>query len=265
MKYALVLIICLGLYSCNNEGSINRESIIQRFSDSFYTINPYWNTLETTDSSRYEIIEDPVNAENNVLVFHLLPDDFIEGGKRNEFALKTMDSIGYDVHYSFNFLFSPDLFTNEKEQDWIMIHQWHDHPPRGQSWKEYNMQTTPPVHLYVQLLPGDKYYIVYAYGLWDKEKKHVVRLKYEVPLEPNKWYSFDNTIKWEMNESAYSIPIINGEYLVKAEDNAQGKIFGANMYNDVPNYFKMGLYGNYKSKDTVSVYIDDFNYELFLP
>lgn len=58
---------------------------------------------------------------------------------------------------------------------------------------------------------------------------------------------------------------INGEYLVKADENYEGKIFGANMYNDVPNYFKMGLYGNYKSNDTVSVNIDDFNYELYLP
>src|SRR5690606_19962304 len=154
------------------------------------------------------------------------------------------------VRYSFKFLFAPDFFSKEKEQDWIMIQQWHDKPPRGMSWEDYNMETTPPVHLYIQLLPGDKYYISYAYGLWDKDKKHVVRLKYEYPLEPNKWYSFENTVKWEMDESAYSIPIINGVYLVKAEDNQEGKIFGANMYNDVPNYFKMGLYGNYKSNDT---------------
>ncbi len=253
------------LWSCSKESSISTKIIIQQFSDSFNTISPFFNTSETTDTTRYEIINDPVNIENRTLRFHLLPDDFNAGGKRNEFLLMTMDTIGYNVQYSFKFLFSPEFFSREKEINWIMIHQWHDRPPSGLSREEYNMDTTPPLHLYIQLLPGDKYYISYAYGLWDKDKDHVVRLKYDYPLEPNRWYSFENTVKWEMDESAYSIPSINGENLVKAEDNDQGKIFGANMYNDVPNYYKMGLYGNNKSNDTVSVYIDDFDYELYLP
>lgn len=57
------------------------------------------------------------------------------------------------------------------------------------------------------MLPGDKYYITYAYGLWDKSKKHVVRLKYQYPLEPNTWYIFENLVNWEMDETGYSIPI----------------------------------------------------------
>ncbi|MAB56801.1 MAG: hypothetical protein CL524_04540 [Aequorivita sp.] len=265
MKNLSILILCLYLCSCSNEDIIKDERIIQEFSDSFYTINPYWNTSETTNNSRYGIVNDPLDIQNNSLVFHLFPEDFNYGGRRNEFVLKTKDTIGLNVDYSFKFLFTSEFFARYKELDWIMIHQWHDMPPRGMSWSDYNMDTNPPIQLYIRVLPGDKYYIVYAYGLKDKNRKSLRHLTYEFPLQPNEWYSFENTIKWAKDESGYSIPSINGEYLVKSDENPTGKLIGANMFNDVPNYFKMGLYGNYLSNDTISVYIDNFNYLLYLP
>ncbi len=261
MKYLLILILCQFFNSCSKESSDN--NIIQRFSDSFYTINPFWDTSQTTNNSRYGIVVDPVNIENNVLFFNLLPNDFNAGGKRNEFVLETMDTIGYKTDYSFKFLVSPEFFKKKKELDWIMIHQWHDDPPRGVPWGDYHLQTNPPIQLYIRVLPGDLYYIVYAYGLKNINIKNLRHLTYEYPIKPNEWYSFENTVVWAMDQSGYSIPRINGEYLIKPDENENGKILGANMYNDVPNYYKMGLYGNYKSSDTVSVYIDDFKYVLY--
>ena len=264
MKIVWILIMAIVLSSCSTENTIEKD-IIQRFSDTFYTLNPYWDTTETRDVSRYGIVQDPTNPENNALIVHLLPDDFFQGKKRNELKIKTKDTIGYEVNYSLKFMLPPDFFTGEKELDWIMIHQWHDEPPRGLGWGDYNMQTNPPIQLYVHVLPGDNYYIVYAYGLWNKDKKEIRHLTYEYPLEPNEWYTFENTIRWSMDESGFSIPKINGEVLIKQDENDNGKIFGANMFNDVPNYFKMGLYGNYVANDSISVYLDDFKYWLYLP
>ena len=265
MKYVSILVIIVLVSSCSIDDNMNGRIISQRFSDSFYTINPYWDTSETNDRSSYGIVQDPVNSQNNPLIFHLLGDDFIQGKKRNEFKLKTMDTIGNDVNYSFKFLLPPEFFTEDKELDWIMIQQWHDEPPRGLSWRDYNMETNPPVQLYIRVLPGDKFYIVYAYGLWDKSKKNIRHLTYEYPLQANTWYSFENTVRWSMNESGFSIPKINGENLIKKEENEEGKIIGSNMYNDVPNYYKMGLYGNYKRDDSISIYFDDFEYVLYSP
>ncbi|NCT16763.1 MAG: hypothetical protein COZ75_13615 [Flavobacteriaceae bacterium CG_4_8_14_3_um_filter_34_10] len=129
------------------------------------------------------------------------------------------------------------------------------------TWKEYDMQTTPPIHLYIQLLPGNEYYISYAYGLWDKSKKEVRRFQSKAPLRPNIWYTFENKVRWSTEDKVgYSIPKINSENLV--DENIQGKIYGRNMYNFMPNYFKMGLYANNKFNDTISVLIDDFSYIL---
>lgn len=261
MKFLFLLMLSTLFYSCSDENSYDDEDIVQQFSDSFYTINPYWNTSETNDSSRYGIVEDPVNKENNVLRFSLLPDDFIQNKKRNEFKIKTKDTVGYEVEYSFKFLLPSSFFTENKESDWIIIQQWHDQPPRGLMWGDYHMETNPPINLYIHVLPGKKYYLVYAYGLWDKNKKDLRSLTYKNPLKPNTWYSFENNIGWAMDNTGFSIPKINGEKLIPQIEDYKGKIFGPNMYNDVPNYYKMGLYGNYLDKDSISIYFDDFKYK----
>lgn len=265
MKNILLLVVVFCFLSCSDEGNSNTPYIIHQFSDSFDAIDVNWDTAETNGPSRYEIKTDPLNAENNALRFQLLPNDFIEGKKRNELKLKTDYDVTYDVNYSFKFLLPSEFFQDDKELDWIMIQQWHDQPTRGLSWATYNEQTNPPVHLYIRVLPGNQYYLVYAYGLHDKNRNQIVNLTYEYPLKPNQWYSFENTVSWSMNDTGFSIPKINGEFLVEKDDNDEGKLFGANMFNDVPNYYKMGLYGNYKRNDSISIYIDDFNYLLTLP
>lgn len=254
-KFILALLFSIILTSCENK-------TIQEISDDFNTINPHWSTLQTTDNDSYEIVTDPLNESNKALLFRLLPDDFNSGGKRNEFVLKTKDSIGYEVEYSFKFLFYPEFFSKQKEQDWIMIHQWHDSPPIGFNWENYNMQTRPPIQVYIQTNPNGKFYIIYAYGLFDKNKKELRHIKFKEPIDSNIWYSFKNKIYWNTNETGYSIPQINDEYLIDKKEDTDHKIWGANMFNNVPNYFKMGLYGNNKSTDSISVLIDEFSYKL---
>lgn len=249
---AFAIIICS---SCQD------EIIIQEFEDGFYTINSYWSTSETNSSDNFKIVDDPVNKDNKALQFRLFPEDYNSNGKRNEFILKTKDTIGLKVEYSFDFLFHPEFFK-KKEKDWIMIHQWHDRPPKGVSWKNYKMFTRPPIHLYIQLYPSGVHHLVYAYGLKNKEMSKIKHIKIEKPLEPNQWYTFENTVFWETSNRAYSVPKINDEYFINAEVDVEHKIYGANMFNNVPNYFKMGLYGNNKSQDTVSVLIDNFKYKL---
>lgn len=244
------------IISCDNKNTI------QKFNDEFNSLDTLWNTSQTSNEKNYKIVSDPKNPENKVIKFKLYPDDYVSNGKRSEFTLKTKDTIGLKVHYSFKFLLEPDFFSRLKEQDWIMLHQWHDKPPRHLTWKNYGMLTRPPIHLYIQTNPDDNYFLVYAYGLANKNKKEMRHIIYKAPLEPNKWYTFENEVLWDDQKSAFSIPKVNNSYLIESDEDKEHKIYGANMYNDVPNYYKMGLYGNNKCNDTISVLIDDFSYEL---
>lgn len=244
------------LVSCE----IEKEHI--SINDNFDELSPLWVKDEIKDASRYEITNDPTDANNNVLKFQLFPDDFNAGGKRNEFKLKTKDSIGMIVNYSFQFMLTEDFFKKDRPHDWIIIHQWHDDPPKGKTWAEYGMLTKPPVHLYIQGNTDGNHKIVYTYGLWNRNMKLTRSFIFKEPIQPNKWYTFSNEVLWDVKETAYSIPRINDEFLVETSENNEHKVFGANMYNVVPNYYKMGLYGNNLSKDTLSIYFDNFTYSL---
>ena len=232
------------------------------YTDTFDQLEDFWITSEISDPSRMKIVPDPTDSSNNTVRFFLYPDDFVNNGKRNELVLKTMDKSGYTVKYSFRFMLPPDFFK-KREHDWIMIHQWHDEPPYGLDWHGYDMQTHPPINLTVKLTPGEKYYIIFNYGLWNKEINELQVAQYKKPLKPHQWYTFENTVHWNFDKTGYSQPSIDGTYLFNDEED--GKVYGANVYNEVGNYFKMGLYGNKKQRDTISIYFDDFGYQLSSP
>ncbi len=238
--------------------------ITQQYTDQFNTLRAQWNTDETKSADNYNIVPDPTNPENSVLAIHLYPQDTgIRNGKRSELKLPTKDRMGSVIHYSFDFLLPPGFFQQKPQKTWIIIQQWHAQPPPGKTWANYHRQTHPPLNLFIAIRPNPQpYKIVYAYGLWDNEQEHVQDFVYDQALKPNTWYTFENTVKWGMDSTAYSIPKINGHNLVKT--NKSGKVFGANMFNRSPNYFKIGFYGG-KKKDIhkpITLYIDNFTYEL---
>lgn len=242
----------------NLNPNFNFENGGVKFSDNFDYLNLIWITNEVTSSSRYEIVKDPINNQNSVLKFYLLPEDKIHGGRRSEFILPTRDGQGLKVNYSFEILFSEEFLVKNKERDFVMLHQWHDNPPQGVKWKDYQVKTEPPVSLIIEINPDGKYYLAYVYGLWEKDnqKKQTI-FRFDKPVQPNLWYKFENTILWSLDEKGYSVPLINDKYLVKKQ-----KVMGANMYNEMPNYYKMGLYGNGQNTDTIFAYFDDFRYHL---
>lgn len=262
--YYVLLGVLLLLYSCSSDDDyreVLEEGDHYDYTDAFDEIGRFWSKNEVTDTTRYEITDDPVDLSNSTLKFYLYPEDFNAGGKRNEFKLHDEDNEeGRLTYHAFKFLFTEEFFSKRTEKDRVIIHQWHDKPPKGVSWSDYAMGTHPPVHIFIQINPNHEHYIVYSYGLWNKEVKNNKSLQYEEKLEPNKWYTFENLIKWSRDSTGYSVPKVNKKKLVPQDRDEEGKLYGANMYNKRRNYFKMGLYGYKNHQDTISVYFDDFYY-----
>jgi len=248
----LILLTLLVMISCES------ARIIDQFSDNFEDIQPHWK-WELRDTSRIELS----SFSKEGIKINLFPQDTgINKGKRTELSLQSKDTLGDIVNYSIKFMFPESFFKENKNKDWIMIHQWHSRPPIGESWADFKSGTHPSVNLAVAVSPGKEYYLMYNYGLWNNEKKDVRGLRYPEVLKPNKWYEFENTIYWEEKDNAYSIPKVNGTFLVPEEEHPEGKIYGANMYNNRPNYLKIGFYGNNANKDSISIFFRDFNYKL---
>ena len=252
-------IFLFSVFSCADD-----PVLIQNFADNFNDHTHFWSRIQVSDSTRYALVKDPLDPQNSSLIIHLHPEDNNAGGKRNEFTIKSMDSVGYRVEYSFKFMIPDDFFKKNKENDWIMIHQWHDEPPSGVNWRDYERKTRPPISLYINLKPSGRGTLHYTYGLEDQHSNNRKYSNYNEPLIANKWYTFSNVIKWSLDSlKGYSIPILNNKYLVDNKQNKEHKLTGSNMFNEIPNYYKMGVYGNYKNNDTISILFDDFQYKLF--
>lgn len=251
------LLVLLVVSSCNE------AKVLQELSDDFSTHNPIWKTKQISDSSRFLLVKDPIDYNNSCVQFALFPNDINAGRKRNEYVLKTKDSINNLVNYSFKFLLPDSFFKEREKEDWIMIHQWHDDPPKGVKWKDYKDKTQPPVSLYIKVTPNNPPLLKYTYGLHSKYIEEKEFYTYKRNLRPNTWYHFSNTVKWSLDSLVgFSSPKVNDEYLASINGKLSKEIRGRNMFNTMPNYYKMGIYGNKEMNDSIYILFDDFEYEL---
>lgn len=270
-KFSLVVLIgtmiCVG---CNDskisvkttKGYISK---VTTYTDDFENdLGDFWS-IQAVDESRYKISKDPLNPKNRVLEIHLENEDFVAGGHRTEFVLSPKDSFGYKNVYSFKFLLPPSFFKKE-DKGWTMIHQWHDEPPMGYTWKTNKHKTRPPVSLIITNDDEGEKVLNFCAGLVTGNKRDNVVISWPEKLKPNNWYTFSCEIFWSLYDGeGYAIPQLNGidftDFANLSEFIVSNKIKRANMYNVLPNYFKFGLYHAGNKNNSKTIYFDDFKME----
>jgi len=234
-----LIIVVLSLLSCKS----NDIKFELKYSDDFEktTLNKEW-TKETATKQSLEIVSDPLNKKNKVLKLKLNLGDVsgkgrYSNGYRCEVVYSPKDTINTVVKYQFKFLFLESFFKKGEKQGWIMIHQWHDNPALGYTWSDCK-GTNPPYNLYVQHNANGDYFLKFTRGLRIGNIDERTTITYKDKLIPNHWYTFENEIKWHVySDKSYCIPKL-GQYFSDKKE----KIYQRNMYNQIPNYFKMGLY-----------------------
>ena len=82
---------------------------------------------------------------------------------------------------------------------------------------------------------------------------------FEDKLRPNIWYTFSCKILWSFDDTGYVEAKLNGEYFKNEEGG--NRIYNRNMYNIMPNYFKMGLYRSKNGPINRTILFDDFYLE----
>ena len=228
-------------------------------------VRSFWK-MELSDIDRHRIVNDPMDPNNKVLNVELRLEDYASG-LRSELVIFTKDSIGYKTNYSFRFMFPESFFREGEDPGWYIIHQWHDLPDPGFNWNTQHKSTQPPIHLSVERDSENQYFLVFSNGLQTGGMDEIVKVKWEETLEPNRWYTFSCEVLWGVyNNRSYSIPKIDGRYMVNGHlpadsDIESHKIYRRNMYNSLPNYFKIGLYRSGTEKYIREIYFDDFKHE----
>jgi len=254
MKYTYLFIILSFLLLTNS--CSDKEGFKLKFKDNFESgLQEFWKK-EIVDSTKLNIVNDPLNKNNKVLQIKLSIGDKIRNGFRSEIYVKPFDPINSVTKYSFKFLLPSSFFKKNEKKSWIIIHQWHDYPPYGYSWSDMK-KTNPPYNLFIQHNPNGDYYLVYSGGMrigGIDERSNVI---YKEKLKPNHWYTFENEIKWHVKkQKSYCKPKLDGELF---SNKRKLKIYTTrNMYNESPNSCKIGLYWDGSEQFDRIIYFDDF-------
>ena len=283
----LIIILALGmlLTGCANKSKNNQKIIENKetnvplertgdldFLEDFEDQSPDFRNCEACDPNNLErnilIVDDVVRSGDYAMKLTIHPDDITQVAGKNkknrlEVAYDNLDEEGSEIYYGWSFLVPKDnKFKPEGGSGFNIIGQWHDRPDKNKGeTREQTAGKNPPIAVYMGTLnnqPG----IRINYGLRDVNAGAVG----DSPIELGKWNDIVFHIKWSQKEDGFVEVFHNGESIT-------GKVYGPNMHNSVPHYWKTGFYrglvGDDSTPTTNSIYIDEIrighSYEAVAP
>ena len=267
----LSIIIAIGTYiyiqnKITTSKIANYEKTI--FSDDFeYGLKEFW-TPETMDSTRFEIVQDPIDSKNKVLKINIELNDYVNSGSRSEMKIQYHPELNYLSNYSFRFMLPESFFAQDEKPGILIIHQWHDQADPGFDWGTQKKITHPAIYLFIDRKEGGTYFLTFRTGLETGNINETVTSVWEEELVPNRWYNFSCEVLWHIYSNVgYALPVLDGKYFYKQDtdkktemgNSESHKIYRRNMYNGDGNYVKIGLYKFGNEKHNRTIYFDDFH------
>ena len=111
---------------------------------------------------------------------------------------------------------------------------------------------------------SNNYFLCFSAGLKRGSLNEKKTLKIKRKLQSNKWYTFSCEVLWSLYNVGYAEPKLNGRYFSSSKNLDDNKIETRNMYNIVPNYFKVGIYRPKDGAIKRAILFDDFYLESFI-
>lgn len=186
------------------------------------------------------------------------------GAKRSEYGFRLYDSIGYTKFFALSFKLPKRLkFDKENLGKEIMISQWHSKPAPYKDWnhyRKYNPFNRPSIALYITTNDNKNFYVLLRYG---NNGKNEFEFKSEVwsiialkKIKQEEWYDIAFEIKWSFQNDGYIASWIDNKPFTPF-NGYHNKIYGANMHNKSPAYFKFGQYKYWDDSHRHEVYFDE--------
>jgi hypothetical protein len=225
-----------------------------------------WRVKEITKNNGYKI--DTVTRggrfNDNFLITYTRKTGEYGVAKRSEFSVKLYDSINYTKFLSFSFKVPNSLkFDAVNLGRETMICQWHSKPAPGKDWnhyKKYLKYNRPSVALYLTTNNNKDYYLVLRYGNNGKPQFEQKDYKWSTisvkKIEKDKWYDMVFEINWSFTNSGYIAVWMNNEPFTPF-NGMHNKVYGPNMHNESPAYFKFGQYRYWDDSNEQEVYFDE--------
>lgn len=184
--------------------------------------------------------------------------------KRAELSIKLFDSINQVKFLSFS-IKVPKTFKFEKSNlgRETLISQWHSKPAPDNTWQDYrkyNEFNKPSVALLLTTNDNVNFYLVLRYGNNGKpnfkHKDYVWSAIAISKINKGEWQDLVFEIKWSLTNKGYIASWINNKPFTPF-NGLNNKVYGANMHNVSPTYFKLGQYRYWDDKNTNEVFYDE--------
>lgn len=113
---------------------------------------------------------------------------------------------------------------------------------------------------YITTIDNENFKLILRYGnngkpdFGHKNEKWSVVATRNIPK--GEWIDILYEIKWSFSNDGYVASWVNNEPFT-CFNGLHNKIFGANMHNDSPAYFKFGQYRYYDEKNTHKIFFDE--------
>lgn len=233
------------------EGDRSAAKELEPFSESFDTaaVSPRWK-YELAEASRLQIVASPARRGGGALMLTLHPKDRVAKRNRAEIKLFNREPLGSEGWYAWSVLIPEDYADVARAEQFQILGQWHDQPPEGKAWKDYDSHT-PMIAVKYTATEG-KPRLEIMYGLDDKNKGIVGR----ADITKGKWVDLVFHVKWSMQGDGFVEAWKDGQPITRGEGGGV-RVSGPNMYNSAPPYLKLGLYRKDGIETVNSVYYDE--------
>jgi hypothetical protein len=144
-----------------------------------------------------------------------------------------------------------------------MIFQFHSKPDKNETWSYYRANlkyNRPSVALYVVTFNNKDYYTYFRYGNNGKDEFEYKGWKWATvglrKIEVGEWYDITVNVKWSDTNTGYMAAWINNQPFTPY-NGFHNRVYGPNMHNGAPNYFKFGQYRYYDEPLRMELHFDE--------
>ncbi|MGJ5642993.1 heparin lyase I family protein [Formosa sp. S-31] len=264
--YPFILLVILSSLKFNAQ---NEKKNRLRFTDDFNTLpsrEKGYRNFEITDYNCF--LMDTISGKGRMNDGYLITEMNRTGvsgkPKRTEFGvdlikgLNKVQFLGISIKIPNSFKFDQSNLGRQ-----IMICQFHSKPAPGSTWNhyvKYNPFNRPSIALFIVTNDNENYYLVLKYG---NNGKSEFEYKDEIwstiavkKIELNNWIDIVIEAKWSRSNSGYIASWLNNEPFTPF-NGVHNKVYGANMHNESPVYFKFGQYRYFDDSHIHQIYFDE--------
>ncbi|HSM12681.1 MAG TPA: polysaccharide lyase [Thermoanaerobaculia bacterium] len=208
--------------------------------------------LDLARPESIEIVDRPTRAGPGAARLTLAPGDRAASKERAELRLRDHDlerrhaGQGQEVWYAWS-LWLPEELADPTPGQFQMLAQWHHRPVPREDRKSFFVVGAPPLALHLQPSPGGSELVLLGRSAARREPRVIA----ERVVARQAWVDLLFRIRWSTGADGEVEAWLDGHPWT------DGVVRGANLYNAIGNYLRLGLYRRRGGEGTDRIYVDE--------